>query len=174
MAHWKAVAKVLGKVHKTFLTPDVSTIGMGLISIIVTVPLLLVSESVLSDSITALGFPVCFYYGFTGLACVVYFRRELFKSVRNFLFIGLAPLISAVMLFGVFIKALIYYGEAKHVESAPIAGITLPIWFGIGGMILMLASRPYFKEFFSRRTETAPPGILDARPSPVIPVPVDF
>ena len=178
MAHWKAVAKVLGKVHKTFLTPDVSTIGMGLISIIVTVPLLLVSESVLADSITALGFPVCFYYGFTGLACVVYFRKELFKSVRNFLFIGLAPLIGAVMLFGVFIKAIIYYGETKHVESAPLAGITLPIWFGIGGMvlglILMLASRPYFKEFFSRRTETAPPGILDAPPSPVIPAPVDF
>ncbi len=178
MAHWKAVAKVLGKVHKTFLTPDVSTIGMGLISIIVTVPLLLVSESVLADSITALGFPVCFYYGFTGLACVVYFRKELFKSVRNFLFIGVAPLIGAVMLFGVFIKALIYYGETKNVESAPLAGITLPIWFGIGGMILglilMLASRPYFKEFFSRRTETAPPGILDAPPSPMIPAPVDF
>src|ERR1700722_18403749 len=55
MAHWKAVHKALGKVHKTFLTPDVSTIGMGAISIIVTVPLLLVSESVLADSITALG-----------------------------------------------------------------------------------------------------------------------
>jgi amino acid transporter len=178
MAHWKAVAKVLGKVHKTFLTPDVSTIGMGLISIIVTVPLLLVSESVLADSITALGFPVCFYYGFTGLACVVYFRKELFKSVRNFLFIGVAPLIGAVMLFGVFIKAIIYYGESKNVESAPFASITLPIWFGIGGMILglilMLASHPYFKEFFSRKTETAPPGILDAPPSPVIPAPVDF
>jgi amino acid transporter len=178
MAHWKAVHKVLGKVHKTFLTPDVSTIGMGLISIIVTVPLLLVSESVLSDSITALGFPVCFYYGFTGLACVVYFRRELFKSVRNFLFIGLAPLIGAVMLFGVFIKAIIYYDESKNVASAPLAGITLPLWFGIGGMILglilMIASRPYFKEFFSRRTETAPPGILEAPPSPVIPAPVDF
>ena len=30
MAHWKAVHKVLGKVHKTFLTPDVSTIAHGL------------------------------------------------------------------------------------------------------------------------------------------------
>jgi amino acid transporter len=178
MAHWKAVHKVLGKVHKTFLTPDVSTIGMGVISVLVTVPLLLVSESVLADSITALGFPVCFYYGFTGLACVVYFRRELFKSARNFLFIGLAPLIGSIMLFGVFIKAFIYYGESKNVESAPLAGITLPIWFGIGGMvlglILMIASRPYFKEFFARKTETAPAGILDAPPLATIPAPVDF
>jgi amino acid transporter len=177
MAHWKAVHKVLGKVHKTFLTPDVSTIAMGLISIAVTVPLLLVSESVLSDSITALGFPVCFYYGFTGLACVVYFRRELFKSAKHFFGLGLLPLLGAVMLFGVFIKALIYYGETKHVESAPLAGITLPLWFGIGGMIigfiLMLVSRPYFKEFFSRKTETAPPGILD-NPPVVLPAQVDF
>ncbi len=119
----------------------------------------------LADSITALGFPVCFYYGFTGLACVVYYRHELFKSVRNFLLLGLVPLLGGLMLFGVFVKAVIFYGHAANVESAPIAGITLPLWFGIGGMILgiilMLISRPYFREFFSRKTETAPPGILD-------------
>jgi amino acid transporter len=177
MAHWKAVHKVLGKVHKTYLTPDVSTIAMGVLSIAVTVPLLLLSESVLADSITALGFPVCFYYGFTGLACVVYFRHELFKSVRNFLFLGLAPLAGALMLFGVAIKAATFYGHAKNVESAPILGITLPIWFGIGGMllgiILMIVSRPYFRGFFSRKTETAPPGILD-RPPEALPAQVDF
>jgi amino acid transporter len=178
MAHWKAIHSVLGKVHKTYLTPDVSTIAMGLISIAITVPLLLVSESVLSDSITALGFPVCFYYGFTGLACVVYYRRELLKSFKNFFLLGLVPLVGCVMLFGVFVKAVIYYGESKHVESAPLAGITLPLWFGIGGMIvgviLMLVSRPFFREFFSRKTETAPPGILEQPAAQTIPAPVDF
>jgi amino acid transporter len=178
MAHWKAIHSVLGKVHKTYLTPDVSTIAMGLISIAITVPLLLVSESVLSDSITALGFPVCFYYGFTGLACVVYYRRELFKSVKNFFLLGLVPLAGCIMLFGVFVKAVIYYGETKNVESAPLAGITLPLWFGLGGMvigvILMLVSRPFFREFFSRKTETAPPGILEQTAAQTIPAPVDF
>jgi amino acid transporter len=178
MAHWKAVHKVLGKVHKTYLTPDVSTIGMGLISIAITVPLLLVSESVLADSITALGFPVCFYYGFTGLACAFYFRRELFKSVRNFLMLGVVPGLGGLMLFGVMIKAAIFYGESKHVESAPLAGITLPLWFGIGGMIvgviLMIASRRSFKEFFARKAETAPPGILDLPPMQTLPEPVEF
>ncbi len=101
MAHWKAVHRVLGKVHKTYLTPDVSTISMGVLSIIVTVVLLLLSESVLADSLTAIGFPICFYYGFTGLACTIYYRRELFKSVRNFLLLGLAPLLGAAILFGV-------------------------------------------------------------------------
>jgi amino acid transporter len=178
MAHWKAIHRALGKVHKTYLTPDVSTIGMGLISIAVTVPLLLLSESVLADSLTAIGFPICFYYGFTGLACAIYYRRELFKSVRNFLLLGLGPLLGAAILFGVFVKALFYYGHAANVESAPIAGITLPIWMGVGGLILggvlMLISRPYFREFFSRKTETAPPGILDRAPSPTLPAQVDF
>jgi amino acid transporter len=178
MAHWKAVHKVLGKVHKTYLTPDVSTIAMGLISIAITVPLLLVSESVLSDSITALGFPVCFYYGFTGLACVFYFRHELFRSLRNFLMLGVVPGLGGLMLFGVLIKAAIYYGESKNVESAPLAGITLPLWFGLGGMvigvILMIASRRYFKEFFSRKPETAEPGILERPPVEAIPAAVDF
>jgi amino acid transporter len=178
MAHWKAVHKVLGRVHKTYLTPDVSTIGMGLISIAVTVPLLLLSESVLADSLTAIGFPICFYYGFTGLACVVYYRHELFKSARNFLLLGLAPLLGAAILFGVFIKALFFYGHKANVESAPIAGITLPIWMGIGGLILggvlMLASRRYFRDFFKRKTETAPPGILDRPPADTLPAQVDF
>ena len=178
MAHWKAVHKFLGKVHKTYPDPGLSRrSAWACISIAITVPLLLVSESVLSDSITALGFPVCFYYGFTGLACVVYFRHDLFKSVKHFIGLGLIPLLGALMLFGVFIKAVIYYGESKNVESAPLAGITLPLWFGIGGMligvILMLVSRPYFKEFFSRKPETAPPGILDA-PLEAIPAQVDF
>jgi hypothetical protein len=30
------------------------------------------------------------------------------------------------------------------------------------GIVLALISRPYFKAFFSRKTETAPPGLLDA------------
>jgi amino acid transporter len=165
MAHWKAVAAVLGRVHKRYLTPTVSTLGMGAISIAVTIPLLLLSEHVLTDSITAIGFPICFYYGFTGIACAVYYRRELFKSARNFLLLGLAPLVGGLMLFGVFVKALIYYSETAHVESSPILGITLPIWMGVGGMLLgvalMLVSRPFFRDFFARKLETAPAGILE-------------
>jgi len=178
MAHWKAVTTLLGRVHKRYLTPTVSTLGFGLLSIIVTIVLLLLSSSVLEDAVVAIGFPICFYYGFTGFACALYYRKELFKSARNVLLLGLAPVIGGVMLFGVGIYAAIYYGHAENVSSKPIAGITLPLWMGVGGLvlgfILMLVSRPYFKEFFKRKTETAPPGILEAPPSPVLPAPVDF
>ena len=46
----------------------------------------------LADCVTGLGFLVCFYYGFTGLACTIFHRNELFKSARNFLMYGVLPL----------------------------------------------------------------------------------
>jgi amino acid transporter len=178
MAHWKAVTKLLSRVHKRYLTPTVSTLGFGLLAIVTTVALLLLSASVLSDSLTAIGFPICFYYGFTGVACGWYYRHELSKSTRNLLLLGVAPLIGGLMLFGIGFKAAVYYGHSANVESKPILGITLPLWMGIGGMalgfIIMLVSRPFFREFFSRKTETAPPGVLERPPSPVIPAQVDF
>ncbi len=174
MAHWKAVTSLLSRVHKRYLTPTVSTLGFGALSIVVTVTLLLLSNSVLEDSIVAIGFPICFYYGFTGVACGWYYRHDLMESARNFLLLGLGPLIGGLMLFGIGVKAAIYYGHAENVSSKPLLGITLPLWFGIGGMVLgaivMLISRPFFKEFFSRRTETAPPGLLH-QPPPTGPVP---
>jgi amino acid transporter len=177
MAHWKAVTNVLSRMHKRYLTPTVSTLGFGLLSIIITVPLLLLSESVLEDSITSIGFPICFYYGLTGVACTVYYRHELTKSARNFLLLGLGPLVGGVMLLGVGVKAAFYYGHAENVSSKPILGITLPLWLGIGGMILgfviLLVSRPYFKEFFSRKLEVAPPGVLE-HPPVIVPAQVDF
>jgi amino acid transporter len=179
MAHWKAVTALLSRVHKRYLTPTVSTLGFGALSIVFTVTLLLLSKSVLEDSITAIGFPICFYYGFTGVACAWYYRHDLTESARNFLLLGVGPVLGGLMLFGIGIKAAFYYGHTANVESKPILGITLPLWMGIGGMILgviiMLVSRPYFREFFSRKTETAPPGLLD-QPPPTgpVPAPVDF
>ncbi len=96
MAHWKAVTALLSKMHKRYLTPTVSTLGFGVLSIMVTVPLLLVSETVLEDSISAVGFPVVFYYGFTGIACAWFFRRELENVVQSFHSLGVAPVLGGL------------------------------------------------------------------------------
>ena len=40
-------------------------------------------------------FAIAFYYGITALAAPVYFRQFLFKSTKNFLLMGVAPLLGA-------------------------------------------------------------------------------
>lgn len=172
MARWKAIPSAFGRVHPRFLTPSFSTLLMGGLSILWTVALLAFnpSQNVLGDTISALGFAVCFYYGFTGIACAFYFRRDLFKSVRNFFLAGLIPLVGGLMLFGIAIKAYSYYNTAGNNYSKALIGIQTPILVGIGGLILgvvlMFASWPFFHEFFRRRWgEAADPEILveDAR-----------
>jgi amino acid transporter len=165
MAHWKSIPSVFGTVHKRYLTPTASTLGFGAISIAITVPLLLLSTSVLEDSLIALGIPVCLYYGTTGFTCAVYYRHELTKSVRNFLLLGVGPVLGGLVFYGIGGYAIYFYGKAENAENQTLAGITLPLWFGVGGMILgailMLISRPYFREFFSRKRETCPKGMLE-------------
>jgi amino acid transporter len=165
MAYWKSIPKAFGKIHPRYLTPGFSTLLMGAVSIAWTLVILNLSESALEDSIVAIGFPICFYYGFTGIACIVYYRRELRNSVRDFVLLGLAPLAGALMLFGVAGYAAVYYGHAENVSSKPILGITLPLWMGIGGLlvgvVLMLVSRPFFRDFFARRLEVVKPGLFE-------------
>ena len=52
--------------HPRYLTPHVSTILMGALSIVWYVGLTIVSENILFDSIAALGLMIAFYYGLTG------------------------------------------------------------------------------------------------------------
>ena len=178
MAHWKAVTSLLQRVHKRYLTPTVSTLGFGALSIIITVVVLLLSESVLEDAVAGTGFPIVFYYGWTGVACAIYYRHELRKSTRNLLLLGVGPLAGGLILWAIGVKAAFYYGHAENVASKPILGITLPLWMGIGGMvvggILALVSRPVFREYFSRKPETAPPGLLERPPPTTLPAPVEL
>jgi hypothetical protein len=123
------------------------------------------AQNVLGDSITAIGFGIAFYYGFTGIACAVYFRREIFTSVRKFVLVGLVPFTGGLIMAGVFAKAAYDNSKAGVAYSKPILGIEAPIAIGIGGLLLgvvvMLATIPVYRDFFRRRPEVAEPGILD-------------
>ena len=168
MARWDAIPQAFGRVHPRFMTPTFSTLLMGGLSILWTVALLAFNpnQDVLGDTISALGFAVCFYYGFTGLACAVYFRRDLLKSVRNFFLAGLIPVVGGLMMAYVAIKAYGYYNTAGNNYSKPVLGIQTPIFVGIGGLIvgivLMFASWPFFPEFFRRRwLHASDPKVLE-------------
>ena len=167
MARWGAIPKVFGNVHPRYLTPTASTLGMGALSIVWTILLVALNpaQDVLGDSITALGFSICFYYGFTGLICAWYYRHDLFTSVRHFFLVGLLPLAGAVLMFAVFAKAFHDYSETGSGYSKPLWGIQIPIVIGIGtlllGVPLMVICAVKYREFFRRRTEVAPGGLLD-------------
>jgi amino acid transporter len=180
MAKWNAIPQAFGRVHPRFFTPTFSTLLMGGLSIAWTIALLGFNpdQNVLGDTISALGFAVCFYYGFTGLACALYFRHDLLKSARNFIFAGLIPVVGGIMMAYIGIKAYGSFNQSGYNYSKPILGIQTPIFVGIGGLIvgviLMFASWPFFPKFFSRKWfGTADPRVLEDdatyKATPVVP-----
>jgi amino acid transporter len=164
MARWGALPRIFGRINPRFQTPDVSTLGMGAASIAWFLIVLNISNNVLGDSITALGFMIAFYYGLTGFACTIYYRHELLKSARNFLLLGAAPLIGGVMLFYIFIRATVFYGHEINNYSPDILGVGLPVFIGYAGLllgiILMLVTQLSLPEFFRRKREVVDPAVL--------------
>ena len=173
MARWRAIPDAFGHLHSRYLTPDVSTIGMGALSIAFTAVLVGFdpSQDVLGDSITALGFAILFYYGCTGLACVVYYRRQLRDRWRHLVLAGVVPLLGFLAMAAIFVKALHDYSQPGAGYSSPVLGIQVPIVIGIGALLLgvpvMLLVARRFRAFFRRPLEVAADGALDAVPEPV-------
>jgi amino acid transporter len=164
MARQGALPRMFGRIHGRFQTPDVSTLVMGAVSIVWYVGLTLVSENILADSIAALGLLIAFYYGLTGFACAIYFRRLLLRSARNLFYIGFLPVLGGLCLTAVFAKSC-YDLSKTSAGATTVLGVGGPLVIGIGalvlGAVLMVwwnATRP---EFFRRRTEVADPSLLD-------------
>ena len=93
-----------GRLHPTWKTPAFATAVVASISLTLFVVSNFVGsvDTVLSDAINAIGLQVAVYYGLAGLAAVVGFRRLLFTSVSNFVFMGLFPLLGACFMFWIF------------------------------------------------------------------------
>jgi len=100
MGVYRAFPRSFAKIHPRFLTPTVSTLLMGLVSIIFYISINYVSNAtgVFGDAVTALGLYIAFYYGLTGFACAWYYRRNLRTSQRNLWMQGILPVAGALML----------------------------------------------------------------------------
>lgn len=97
-----------GRVHPVRRTPVFATLVVAVVSLV----LFVVSNflgtvgDVLTAAISAIGLQIAIYYGLAGLAVVLAYRRVLFRSVSNFVFIGAWPLLGSVFMFWIFIQAL--------------------------------------------------------------------
>jgi amino acid transporter len=163
MARNRALPKRFGDVHERYQTPSTSTIWMGVVSAAVFVFLEATSQNLIADAFTSLALTIAFYYGITGYACTWFYRRHLFKSAKNFLYLAFLPLLGGGILTWVFIKACIDYSKADGGYAKPFLGVGSPVVITIVmivvGLVLLIAQRLKDPEFFKRKTEVVDPGL---------------
>jgi amino acid transporter len=192
MAVHKALPKKFADIHPRYLSPGFSTLLFGAVSVVWYVALTLISPNdVLANSILALGFGIAFYYGLTGFACVFYYRKHIFKSFKNFIFIGVAPFLGAAILTVLFVIAIFYYSDPINSSTGDQAwlpfihfnftflhqhfyvkkGLGPPLVLGVGllliGVPLMLIWKIRNPTFFQRDREVA--VTVDAPAPPLTP-----
>lgn len=167
MARAKAMPSALGRVHEKFLTPHIATITIGAVAAVFYIAANSINENFLFDTLTALALMIAFYYSLSGLACVIYYRREITKSAKNFVLIGVAPFIGAVILGYLFVKASIDFADPEFSDlGEEWLGVGPPLVIGLGflllGVVLMVAWRlsGHGEDYFRRSGfEAVPPEI---------------
>jgi amino acid transporter len=165
MARRMALPRTFAHIHPRYRTPDVSTWWVAAIAIAWYVVINLLSENALFDSLTALSLVIAFYYALTGIACAVYYRRHLTESVRNFVLIGVGPVVGALLLLWLLVQAVIDMSDPANSYSGQ-------AWFGVGpplvigiaifvaGIVLMLVWRAVDGRFWQERASVVDPRLV--------------
>jgi amino acid transporter len=173
MAAHRAVPGWFGRINPRFLTPANATWFFGIFAMIWYATLQALSDNVLGASITAVGLAIAFYYALTGFACVVYYHRSIFTSVKNFFFVGLAPFLGASILTWMLVKAgsdywkdTASYGDVFGIGMAAVVGIGM-VALGIPLMLICWARSP---EFFRRKRDPFPRPEPDGSGPPAPPI----
>jgi amino acid transporter len=138
MGRDNTVPTAFGRVHPTRQTPVFATGVVAVVSLVLFVVSNFLGSvaDVLSAAISALGLQIAFYYGLAALAVVFAYRKVLFRSVSNLVFIGLWPLFGAVFMFWVFVESLPELdGTTKAVGLGALALGLIPMgWYWFRGV----------------------------------------
>lgn len=137
MAVFESIPKSFAKIHRRFLTPTRSTVWMGGVSIVLYVVMNYFSSgnSVIEDSVSAIGVWIAFYYGLTGISCFWYYRRSLRDSTRNLWLRGILPLLGGIILWFAMGWSFWYYWTPAHSYTS--WGMQFPPHWHIGGVFLL-------------------------------------
>ncbi|MEU8591862.1 amino acid permease, partial [Streptomyces sp. NPDC048664] len=146
MAVHKAVPSQFARVHRRFLTPTWSTVGMGALSIAFLVLLASFSENFLVDSVDSVGLAITFHYGLTGFACLWYHRSVLTRSPKDLVFKGVLPGLGGLIMLCLFLYAAYVYAAPGYGATTvdlpligPTGGVTV---VGLGALLIGLALMP--------------------------------
>lgn len=165
MARRRALPTHFAHIHPRFRTPDVSTWWVAGIAIVWYLAVNQISSNALFDSLTALSLLIAFYYALTGVACAVYYRHHLTESLRNFLFIGLGPVVGAALLTWLLVESVADMSDpANSYSGVSWFGLGPPLVIGIGitlaGVVLMIVWRFVTPAFWSERRGVADPDLV--------------
>ena len=163
MARRHALPRQLSHIHPRFRTPDVSTWTVAVIAIGWYLVVSTISENALFDSLSALALLIAFYYGLTGIACAVYFRRQLTRSAKNLLLIGVGPVVGGLLLLWLLVEAIIDMSDPANSYSGQAwLGVSPPLVIGVGiavlGVVFMLFWRNHDSRYWQER-----PGVATER-----------
>jgi amino acid transporter len=156
MGAYRALPPAFAKLHPVHKTPSVATFTAGIGAAAFYTIMTFLSESVLTDTILAIGIMICFYYGLVAFGCVWFFRHTLFDNAFNFVFKLLFPLLGGLGLFFVLIITLRDSASPDYGSGASIGGVGLVLILGLGliliGVVVMLIMRARQPEFFRGET----------------------
>ncbi|MFI9821548.1 APC family permease [Streptomyces sp. NPDC052013] len=170
MARRHALPRHFARIHPRFRTPDVSTWWVAGIAIAWYIVVSRISENALFDSLTALSLLIAFYYALTGVACAVFYRRHLTENVKQFLLIGVGPLIGAGLLTWLLVESVIDMADPENSYSGVSwFGLGPPLVIGIGialaGVVVMVVQRLVSPAFWSERRTVADPELVHGKES---------
>jgi amino acid transporter len=157
MSAHRALPSWFARMHRSYRTPTVATLVMGVVSALFFVLLTAVSKNVLADSAASVGLLIAFYYGLTGFACIWFFRRDLRSSAHALLVKGILPLFGGLTLLGAFVLSIKSYWPAASSYSSfhGIGGIFL---IGVGslltGVMIMLVTSRFIPRYFAHGITT--------------------
>jgi amino acid transporter len=137
MAAYGAVPESFAKVHPKYLTPTVSTLVMGALSIALYIPLNYISGgNAIADAVTAIGLYIAFYYGLTAFSCVWYYRATLTSSGRNLWMRGILPGLGGLIMYA----AGLYSLQSDWVAANSYTTWTVPgLHWKVGGIFIVAA-----------------------------------
>ena len=161
MGVFKALPKAFARVHPKNLTPSFATIAMGVVSAVFYLAFTALGTEMLAALIGSIGLMIAFYYGLTGFVCAWFYRKNLFRSFRNFFLQGVIPLAGGAAMLATFFYGLNQFLQPDWLQNQDGEDITLFGYGAVGvtglaamalGVVLMFIWWAVEEDFFLNRT----------------------